>query len=115
MKDMIQSSMAPARGATTMTRLRRLGKPYHGSRSPIYRGTRACPCHGSSACLFALKQFIASLSDCLGHRHSAPGGLSRQRKWRWGFPLQSQSSCYVDEECQHTYGLEDVDEYIARQ
>src|SRR5258708_2008828 len=108
MKDMIQSSMAPARGATTMTRLRRLGKPYHSS-------GRACPCHGSSACLPASKQFIAPLSNCLGHRHTAPGRLCWRKKWRWGFPLQSQSSRYVDEECQHTYGLEDVDEYIARQ
>ncbi len=47
MKDMVQSPMAPARGATTMIRIRRLAKAPHGSRSPIYRGTRACPCHGS--------------------------------------------------------------------
>src|SRR5713101_7562955 len=30
-----------------MTRMHRLAKPSHGSRSPIYRGTRACPCHAS--------------------------------------------------------------------
>src|SRR6266700_8255381 len=33
--------MAPARGATTMTRLRCLAKAYHSS-------GRACPCHGSA-------------------------------------------------------------------
>src|SRR6266566_915638 len=47
MKDRVQSGMAPARGATTMIRMCRLAKPSHGSRSPMYRGTRACPCHVS--------------------------------------------------------------------
>ncbi len=37
MRDRVQSYMAPARGATTMTRLRRLAKAFHG-RPPIYRG-----------------------------------------------------------------------------
>ena len=47
MKDRVQSGMVtclpdrvPARGATTMTRMHRLAKPYHGS-------GRACPCHVS--------------------------------------------------------------------
>src|SRR5438552_2978472 len=40
MKDRVQSGMAPARGATTMTRMPWLAKPYHGS-------GRACPCHVS--------------------------------------------------------------------
>src|SRR5437867_6224070 len=47
MKDIVQSGMVtclpdrvPARGATTMTRMHRLAKPYHGS-------GRACPCHVS--------------------------------------------------------------------
>src|SRR5438876_685900 len=47
MKDRVQSGMVtclpdrvPARGATTMTRMHRLAKAYHGS-------GRACPCHVS--------------------------------------------------------------------
>src|SRR6266567_5701261 len=40
MKDRVQSGMAPARGATTMTRMHRPAKAYHGS-------GRACPCHVS--------------------------------------------------------------------
>src|SRR6266704_1119910 len=40
MQDRVQSGMAPARGATTMTRLRKPTHSCHGS-------GRACPCHGS--------------------------------------------------------------------
>ena len=46
--DMAPPDMAPARGATTMIRMRRLARPSHGSRPPIYRGAKACPCHGPS-------------------------------------------------------------------
>src|SRR5437667_1623641 len=71
MKDMVQSHMAPARGATTMTRMHWLAKPYHGS-------GRACPCHVSPT---------YSPTSRIRHQYPCGGNMMHLRRGRMQCPI----------------------------
>ena len=85
--------MAPARVevapsdrvATTMRRLRRPTHSCHGSRSPIYRGTRACPCHAHSPPIDGAVCFCTGLDEKLNiadNRTYYRRQALRIREWR---------------------------------